>query len=102
MIMMIETWPWLFRSLTSSRIIAPSLAPIAASGSSSSSTLAFEVTARATAMAWRWPPDSLATSESTEGMFTPIRSSSSWAVRRMLRLDSSVQRVRSRFRNMLW
>ena len=49
-----------------------SRAPIAANGSSSSRMRAAEFTARATAIAWRWPPDSRSTGRSTEGMWTPI------------------------------
>ncbi len=44
--------------------MAASLAPMAASGSSSSRILASVNTARATAIAWRWPPESLATVDS--------------------------------------
>jgi hypothetical protein len=36
---------------------------------------ASEVTVRATAMAWRWPPDRRATGTSIRGMLTPIWSS---------------------------
>ena len=61
--MMIETWPSSFRRATRSRIIAPSFAPIAASGSSSRMMSASELTVRATAIAWRWPPDSRATGD---------------------------------------
>ena len=65
------------RRATRSRIIAPSLAPIAASGSSSRRMSASECTVRATAIAWRWPPDSRATGTSSRGMLTPISSSAS-------------------------
>src|SRR5215469_222555 len=56
--MMIERSPLRLRSLIRSRMSAASLAPMAASGSSSSRTFASEYTARATAIACRWPPDS--------------------------------------------
>ena len=66
-----------------------SRAPIAASGSSSSRIRASELTARATAIAWRWPPDSRSTGRSTDGMLTPISSSSSARPRRMARWFTS-------------
>ena len=97
-----DTSPLAFRSRTRSRMIAPSLAPIAASGSSSSRIFAFECTARATAIACRCPPDSAATSDSTDGMLIPTSSRYCRASRFIVRLDSSGQRTFSRFRNMLW
>ena len=42
---------------------------------------ASEFTVRATAIAWRWPPDSRATGTSMRGTLTPI-SSSAWRVSR--------------------
>ena len=53
-------------------------------------------------MAWRWPPDSLATSTLTEGMRMPISSRCSRASRFIARLFSSTPLTFSRFRNMLW
>src|SRR5437588_330880 len=47
-------------------MISPSRAPIAASGSSSRRICAPECTARAIAIAWRCPPESIATSAPTE------------------------------------
>ena len=82
---------------------APSLTPMAASGSSSSRTLASENTERATAMAWRWPPDRLATSRSTDfRVLIPMESSCSLACFRIALLRSSGQRTSSRLRNMFW
>src|ERR1039457_1370428 len=54
--MMMTEMPLSLPSRTMSRIIAPSLTPIAASGSSSSRTFASENTQRAPAMARRRPP----------------------------------------------
>ena len=50
----------------------------------------------------RWPPDSLATSASTDGIRTPMSSRCSLDSLRMDLLFSSGQRTFSRFRNMLW
>ena len=65
---------------------------------------ASELTVRATAIAWRWPPESLATGTSMRGMFTPISSSARRASRFITRLASSGKgrSRRSRLRNMLW
>ena len=60
---MIETSPSSFRRWIRSRISAPSLAPIAASGSSSSRMSASECTVRATAIACRCPPERRATGD---------------------------------------
>src|SRR5215475_7413008 len=90
--MMIEM-PCSLRSRTRSRISAPSLTPMAASGSSSSRTLASPNTDRATAMACRWPPDRLATSRSTDfRVLIPMESRCSLASLRMNLLRSSGQR----------
>ena len=53
-------------------MIAPSLTPIAASGSSSSSTRESDCSERAIAIAWRWPPESRSTLVFTDGMSTPM------------------------------
>ena len=85
---MIETLPSALRRPIRSRISAPSLAPIAASGSSSRITSASPETVRATAIAWRWPPDSRATGTSSRGMLMPVVSSAARAscfIRRLAR-----------------
>src|SRR3954451_5114442 len=92
--MMIETLPSARIRATRSRIIAPSLAPIAASGSSSRMMSASECTVRAMAIAWRWPPDSRATGTFSRGTLTPISSSASRVSLRILR--------RARNGNGLW
>src|ERR671933_53556 len=84
--MMIETLPSRLRRSIRSRIIAPSLAPIAASGSSSSRMSASECTVRATAIACRWPPDRRATGAFRLGMLMPISSSASRVSARIVRL----------------
>src|SRR3954466_1975806 len=102
--MTIDTRPSARRRATRSRIIAPSLAPIAASGSSSRMMSASELTVRATAIAWRWPPDSFATGTSRRGTFTPIWSSAvraSCFIARFARNGVGPMRS-SRLRNMLW
>src|SRR3954468_24793558 len=102
--MMIDTRPSARSRATRSRIIAPSLAPIAASGSSSRMMSASELTVRATAIAWRWPPDSFATGTSRRGTFTPIWSSAvraSCFIARFARNGVGPMRS-SRLRNMLW
>ena len=99
--MMIETLPFSFSCRTRSRMMAPSLTPIAASGSSSNRILGLEYTERATAIACRCPPDSWATSAVTDGIRIPISSSRFLASARIARLASSGQRTFSRFRNML-
>ena len=101
---MIETRPSDFRRATRSRIWAPSFAPIAASGSSSRMMSASEFTVRATAIAWRCPPDSRATDTSMRGMLIPISSSARRAARFISRLLSSGsgRSTRSRRRNRLW
>ena len=66
---------------------------------------AFEYTARATAIAWRCPPESAPTASSTEGTSTPISASASAARRRISRWSNSrsgPRRSNSRFKNMLW
>src|SRR3954453_14989755 len=102
--MTIDTRPSSRRRATRSRIIAPSLAPIAASGSSSRMMSASELTVRGTAIAWRWPPDSFATGTSRRGTFTPIWSSAvraSCFIARFARNGVGPMRS-SRLRNMLW
>ena len=64
--------------------------------------MASEKTERATAIAWRWPPESVTTSALTSGMLTPSESRCSRAWRRIEPLLSTWKRVCSRFRNMLW
>ena len=101
---MIETSPSSFRRWIRSRISAPSLAPIAASGSSSSRMSASECTVRATAIACRCPPERRATGAFRLGMLIPISSSAARASRRIARLarNGSGRRTRSRRRNMFW
>src|SRR4051812_3734074 len=83
-----------------------SLTPIAASGSSSSRIRARVCSARAIAIAWRWPPDSRSTGVLTDGMLTPMLSISSVARERIARLFSNrnggVGYSSSRLRNTLW
>src|SRR5919199_1478417 len=100
--MMIDTRPSARRRATRSRIIAPSLAPIAASGSSSRMMSASELTVRATAIAWRWPPDSRATGTSSRGTFTPIWSSAERASRLIARLARNGVRAMRRSRLRRW
>ena len=82
--------------------MAPSLTPIADSGSSSSRIFGLEKTERATAIAWRCPPESVATGEFTEGICTPTESRRSLASFRMTPFRTSGQRIFSRLRNMFW
>jgi len=70
--MIIETLPSSLSRWISSMICDPSLAPIAASGSSRSRMSAPEKTVRAIAIAWRWPPERRATGASSRGMLMPI------------------------------
>ena len=102
---MIETSPPSRRRSIRSRIIAPSLTPIAASGSSSSRMRASECTERAIAIAWRWPPDSRATGVLTDGMLTPMSEMYSSAARAHRAVVEQPQRdgcSSSRLRNTLW
>src|SRR3954453_9549895 len=100
--MMIETLPSARIRATRSRIIAPSLAPIAASGSSSRMMSASECTVRATAIAWRWPPESRATGTLSRGTLTPISSSAARVSRRICARarNGSGRLTTSRRRNM--
>ena len=50
---------------------------------------ASELTVRATAIAWRWPPERRATATSIRGMLMPISSSAARASRFIWRLVSS-------------
>ena len=100
--MMIETLPSRLSGVIRSRMIAPSLTPIAASGSSRSRIFGFEKTERATATAWRCPPESWATGAFTDGICTPISSRCSLASLRMTRFRTRGQRICSRLRNMFW
>ena len=101
---MIETLPSFLRRSIRSRIIAPSLAPIAARGSSSRMMSASPEIVRATAIAWRWPPDSRATGTSMRGMLIPISSSALRASRFISALlrNGIGDLTLSRRRNRLW
>ena len=65
---------------------------------------ASEWTVRATAIAWRWPPERRATGTFRRGMLMPISSSALRVSFRIARLASSGSGrwTRSRRRNMFW
>src|SRR5829696_6407662 len=74
-LMMITPWPSSRSSLMRSSTCWVWATPSAAVGSSRMTTLGSPIVARATAMDWRCPPDSDATSVRTLGMLTDRRSS---------------------------
>ncbi len=102
--MSITARPWSFRRLIRSRTIWVWATPRAAVGSSSRTSLEFHITALATATAWRWPPDSVATGWRIERTVVTCRPASvSAAARSMLVLiEEEPGPWRSRPRNMFW
>ena len=73
----ITATPSSFRRRTRSSTRADSRSPSAAVGSSRMTSFEENATARATATAWRWPPDMSATGASRSGRWICSRSSSS-------------------------